>query len=294
MKPTSEHSRGVGYALAAYGLWGVLPLYFVALDPATALETLAWRIIFSFVLCIVLVGAMAQLAPTFQLLKDPKTLGLSVAAGLFIGINWGVFVYAAQNDAIVDAALGYFINPLVTAFLGVVVLREKLRPLQWVAVGLGVFAVVVLVIGVGSVPLISLALALSFGFYGMVKKVMGQVGAVEGLTLETLWNLPVALGLVVWLGVAGQLTIWSEGPAHALLFSVIGIVTTVPLLFFAGASRRIPLTSMGLLQYVNPTLQALVGILIMSEPMPVIRWVAFGIVWVGLAVFTADAIKNNS
>lgn len=294
MKPTSEHSRGVGYALAAYGLWGVLPLYFVALDPATALETLAWRIIFSFVLCVILIGAMAQLVPTFQLLKDPKTLGLSVAAGLFIGINWGVFVYAAQNDAIVDAALGYFINPLVTAFLGLVVLREKLRPLQWVAVGLGVFAVVVLVIGVGSVPLISLALALSFGFYGMVKKVMGQVGAVEGLTLETLWNLPVALGLVVWLGFAGQLTVWTEGSGHALLFSLIGVVTTVPLLFFAGASRRIPLTSMGLLQYVNPTLQALVGILIMGEPMPIIRWVAFGIVWVGLAVFTADAIKNKT
>lgn len=294
MKPTSEHSRGVGYALAAYGLWGVLPLYFVALDPATALETLAWRIIFSFVLCVILIGAMGQLVPTFQLLKDPKTLGLSVAAGLFIGINWGVFVYAAQNDAIVDAALGYFINPLVTAFLGLVVLREKLRPLQWVAVGLGVFAVVVLVIGVGSVPLISLALALSFGFYGMVKKVMGQVGAVEGLTLETLWNLPVALGLVVWLGFAGQLTVWTEGSGHALLFSLIGVVTTVPLLFFAGASRRIPLTSMGLLQYVNPTLQALVGILIMGEPMPIIRWVAFGIVWVGLAVFTADAIKNKT
>lgn len=294
MKPTSEHSRGVGYALAAYGLWGVLPLYFVALDPATAFETLAWRIIFSFVLCLILVGATAQLLPTFRLLRDPRTLSLSVAAGVLVGINWGVFVYAAQNDAIVDAALGYFINPLVTAFLGVVVLREKLRPLQWVAVGLGVFAVVVLVIGVGSVPSVSLALALSFGFYGMVKKVMGQVGALEGLTLETLWNLPVALGLVVWLGVAGQLTIWSEGPAHALLFSAIGVVTTVPLLFFAGASRRIPLTSMGLLQYVNPTLQALVGILIMSEPMPIIRWVAFGIVWVGLAVFTADAIKNRS
>jgi chloramphenicol-sensitive protein RarD len=283
----------VAYALAAYGLWGVLPLYFVALAPATAFETLAWRIVFSFVLCLILVSATSQLAPTFQLLKDPKTLGLSVAAGILVGINWGVFVYAAQNGFIVDAALGYFINPLVTAFLGVFVLREKLRPMQWVAIGLGVVALVVLVIGVGSLPVISLALAFSFGLYGMVKKIMGQVGALEGLTLETLWNMPVALGLVWWVGVAGQLTLWGEGSTHALLFGLIGVATTVPLLFFAGASRRIPLTTMGILQYVNPTLQALVGIAVMGEPMPIIRWVAFGIVWLGLAVFTFDAWKNH-
>lgn len=289
----SEQQRGTGFALAAYGLWGFLPLYFVALDPAGAIETLGWRIIFSLVLCLILLGASAKLVSTFRLLRTPRTRWLSVAAGFLIGINWGVFVYAAQNDAIVDAALGYFINPLVTAFLGVVVLREKLRPLQWGAVGLGVLAVIVLIVGVGTLPLISLTLAFSFGFYGMVKKFMGNLGALEGLTLETLWLTPIAIGMVVWVGVAGHLTLWAEGPGHALLFGVIGVATTVPLLFFAGAARRIPLTTMGLLQYVNPILQALVGIIIMSEPMPGIRWVGFVIVWFALMVFSLDAWKNR-
>jgi chloramphenicol-sensitive protein RarD len=283
----------VSYALAAYVLWGFLPLYFVALDPAGALEILGWRIILSLVLCLVLVSATANLLSTFRLLKNKRTLWLSVAAGVLIGINWGVFIYATQNGAIVDAALGYFINPLVTALLGVIVLREKLRPLQWLALGLGVLAVVVLVVGMGTLPIISLALAFSFGTYGMVKKFMGNTGALEGLTLETLWITPPAIGLVVWLGFGGQLTLWAEGPGHALLFGLIGLATTVPLLLFAGAARRIPLTTIGLLQYVNPILQALVGIVIMNEPMPGARWLGFGIVAVALTVFSLDAWKNR-
>lgn len=289
----SQHRRGVSYALAAYVLWGFLPLYFVALDPAGALEILGWRIILSLVLCLVLVSATANLLSTFRLLKNKRTLWLSVAAGVLIGINWGVFIYATQNGAIVDAALGYFINPLVTALLGVIVLREKLRPLQWLALGLGVLAVVVLVVGMGTLPIISLALAFSFGTYGMVKKFMGNTGALEGLTLETLWITPPAIGLVVWLGFGGQLTLWAEGPGHALLFGLIGLATTVPLLLFAGAARRIPLTTIGLLQYVNPILQALVGIVIMNEPMPGARWLGFGIVAVALTVFSLDAWKNR-
>ena len=288
-----QRGRGVGYALAAYGLWGFLPLYFIALDPAGALEILGWRIIFSLVLCLILISATGHLVATFRLLRNRRILWLSVASGFLIAINWGVFIYATQTDAIVDAALGYFINPLVTALLGVTVLREKLRPLQWVAVGLGALAIVVLVIGLGSLPLISLALAFSFGTYGLVKNIMGKTGALEGLTLETLWITPAAIGLIVWLGVGGELTLWTQGPGHALLFGLIGVITTVPLLFFAGAARRIPLTTMGLLQYVNPILQALVGIVIMSEPMPLARWIGFAIVWGALAVFTTDALKNR-
>jgi len=289
----SQHRRGVGYALAAYGLWGFLPLYFVALYPAGALEILGWRIIFSLVLCLILISATGQLVSTFSLLGNRRTLWLSVAAGFLIAINWGVFIYATQNDAIVDAALGYFINPLVTALLGVVVLREKLRPLQWAALGLGALAVAVLVVGLGSLPLISLGLAFSFGTYGLVKNVMGNTGALEGLTLETLWITPAAIGLVVWLGVGGQLTLWTEGAGHAALFGLIGVVTTVPLLFFAGGARRVPLTTMGLLQYINPILQALVGIVIMGEAMPLARWVGFVIVWCALVVFSIDAWKNR-
>ena len=290
----SHHRRGVVYALAAYVLWGFLPLYFIVLDPAGAVEILGWRIIFSLVLCLILVAATGQLIATFRLLRNRQTLLLSVAAGILIAINWGVFIYATQNDAIVDAALGYFINPLVTALLGVVVLREKLRPLQWVALGLGGLAVVVLVIGLGSLPLISLGLAFSFGTYGLVKNIMGQTGALEGLTLETVWITPIAIALLVWVGVSGQLTLWTEGPGHALLIGLLGLATTVPLLLFAGAARRIPLTTVGLLQYINPVLQALVGIVIMSEPMPVARWVGFAIVWCALAVFSLDTWKNRT
>lgn len=289
----SQHRRGVGYALAAYGLWGFLPLYFIVLDPAGALEILGWRIIFSLVLCLVLISAAGQLISTFSLLRNRRTLWLSVAAGFLIAINWGVFIYATQNDAIVDAALGYFINPLVTALLGVVVLREKLRPLQWTALGLGALAVSVLVVGLGSLPLISLGLAFSFGTYGLVKNIMGKTGALEGLTLETLWITPAAIALVVWLGINGELTLWTEGPGHALLFGLIGVITTVPLLFFAGGARRVPLTTMGLLQYVNPIMQALIGIVIMGEAMPLARWVGFVIVWCALVVFSVDAWKNR-
>ena len=289
----SQYRRGVGYALAAYGLWGFLPLYFIVLDPAGALEVLGWRIIFSLVLCLILISATGHLLSTFRLLRNRRTLWLSVAAGFLIAINWGVFIYATQNDAIVDAALGYFINPLVTALLGVIVLRERLRPLQWTALGLGGLAVAVLVVGMGSLPLISLGLAFSFGTYGLVKNIMGKTGALEGLTLETLWITPAAIGLVVWLGVNGELTLWTEGPVHALLIGLIGVITTVPLLFFAGGARRIPLTTMGLLQYINPIMQALIGIVIMSEAMPIARWIGFVIVWLALAVFTADVWKNR-
>lgn len=289
----SQHRRGVGYALAAYGLWGVLPLYFVVLDPAGALEILGWRIVFSLVLCLILIAATGHFVSTLKLLRNRRIAWLSAAAGFLIAINWGVFIYATQNDAIVDAALGYFINPLVTTLMGVIILREKLRPLQWLALAMGAVAVVVFVVGLGSLPVISLALAFSFGTYGLVKKVMGQTGALEGLTMETLWITPAAIGLLVWLGGNGQLTLWTVGPGHALLIGLIGVVTTVPLLLFAGATRRIPLATVGLMQYINPILQALVGIVIMNEPMPLARWLGFFVVAFALMVFSWDAWKTR-
>jgi chloramphenicol-sensitive protein RarD len=289
--PVSEHRRGIGYALTAYILWGFLPLYFIALDPAVPLEILGWRILFSLVFCLILIAGTSQLASTFRLLRIPRTLWLSVCAGILIGINWGVFIYATQNDAILDAALGYFMNPLVTAALGVVVLKERLRPLQWTALGLGVVAVAAFAVGFGSIPAISLVLAFSFGTYGMVKKLMGRVGALEGLTLETVWLTPIAVALIVWLWLGGGLTLWTEGPGHALFFGFIGVATTIPLLLFAGATRRIPLSTVGLLQYVNPIMQALIGVLIMSEPMPLGRLVGFAIVWLALITFSVDAWK---
>jgi chloramphenicol-sensitive protein RarD len=289
----SQHRRGVGYAVAAYGLWGFLPLYFIVLDPASALEILGWRIIFSLVLCLVLVSATGHLISTFRLLRQRRMFWLSGGAGFLIAINWGVFIYATQNDGVVDAALGYFINPLVTALLGVVLLREKLRPLQWLALALGAVAVIVFIVGLGSVPLISLGVAFTFGTYGLLKKFMGRTGALEGLTIETLWIAPAAIGLVVWLGMNGELTLWTEGPLHAFLFGLIGVVTTVPLLLFTGAVRRIPLSTVGLLQYINPIMQALLGIFILNEAMPVVRWWGFAIVAIALIVFSWDAWKTR-
>jgi chloramphenicol-sensitive protein RarD len=209
-------------------------------------------------------------------------------------INWSVYVYASLNEFIVEAALGYFINPLVTVGLGVIVLKETLRPLQWVALGLAVVAVVILAIGYGSFPLISLTLAFSFGVYGFVKNRMGpQVKAVDSLTLETMWLTPIALGLVAWVALGDGLTLGTLGLGHSVLLLCAGAVTSIPLLFFGAAARRLPLSVMGLMQYIAPVMQFLFGAVIMAEPMPLERWVGFGLVWAALVVLSVDAWGNR-
>ena len=290
-----DHSRraGLGYGLAAYGLWGVLPLYFVALAPAGPTEILGWRIVLSLIFCVLLLAVAKQVHSAFLLLRSPRTALLTALAGVLILINWGIFVIATQTGHVVDAALGYFINPLVTAFLGVVILREKLRPAQWVALGVGATAVVVLMVGYGQFPWIALGLAFSFGFYGFVKKSLGQMPALTGLALETLWVTPIA-GVMLW-WVAGQsgLEIAVNGVWLLVLLGSAGVVTSVPLLLFAAATRRLPLTSVGLLQYLNPILQALVGIVILAEPMPLERWWGLGLIVIALGIFVTDALKSR-
>jgi chloramphenicol-sensitive protein RarD len=288
----SEARRGYGYGLSAYVLWGIFPLYFVALAPAAPMEILGWRIVLSLVLCVAILAAQRTIWRTMALLREKRTALLTAAAGVLVAINWGIFVVATQTGHVVDAALGYFINPLVTAFLGVVVLRESLRKLQWIALGLGTLAVVVLVVAYGQFPVIALGLAFSFGLYGLVKKLLGQMGALDGLTLETLWVTPVAIGLLWWQAGHSGLTILTEGTGHLLLMLLAGAVTSVPLLLFAAATRRLPLSTVGLMQYINPVLQALVGIVVLSEPMPLERWWGFGIVVLALVVFAADATRN--
>jgi chloramphenicol-sensitive protein RarD len=288
----SEARRGYGYGLSAYVLWGIFPLYFVALAPAAPMEILGWRIVLSLVLCVAILAAQRTIWRTMALLREKRTALLTAAAGVLVAINWGIFVVATQTGHVVDAALGYFINPLVTAFLGVVVLRESLRRLQWIALGLGTLAVVVLVVAYGQFPVIALGLAFSFGLYGLVKKLLGQMGALDGLTLETLWVTPVAIGLLWWQAGHSGLTILTEGTGHLLLMLLAGAVTSVPLLLFAAATRRLPLSTVGLMQYINPVLQALVGIVVLSEPMPLERWWGFGIVVLALVVFAADATRN--
>jgi len=281
-------------AAAAYGLWGLLPAYFVALDPSGPVEILALRIVLSLIFCLLILAIMRRLPRTTALLRDRNILKLSALAAVLILINWSVYVYASLNQFIVEAALGYFINPLVTVALGVIVLKEKLRPLQWGALSLAVAAVVVLAVGYGSVPVISLTLAFSFGFYGFVKNRMGPVvKALDSLTLETLWLTPIALGLLVWVYLTSGLTLGTLGPWHTALLLMAGAVTSIPLLFFGAAARRLPLSVIGLMQYLAPIMQFTFGVAIMGEPMPLERWIGFSLVWVALVILSVDALSSR-
>jgi chloramphenicol-sensitive protein RarD len=291
---TRLSSAGLGFAVAAYALWGFLPVYFLLLAPSTAVEIVAWRVVLSLVFCIALLALTRAFGPFAAVLRDRRIMGLSALAGILIAINWVVYVFASTNGFIVEAALGYFINPIVTVALGVIVLRERLRVAQWVAVGISVAAVLVLAVGYGQPPWIALTLAFSFGIYGLIKNRMGpRVTAVAGLTLETAWLTPVAVLVLVLFAATGSLTMATAGVAHAAVLGLAGIVTAVPLLLFAGAARRLPLTVMGFIQYLAPLLQFIFGVAVMSEPMPLERWIGFALVWVALAVLTTDALRHR-
>ena len=294
MNETTRSRDGFLAAAAAYGLWGLLPAYFVALDPSGPIEILAFRIVLSLIFCAVILALMRRLRRTVSLLRDRNLLRLSALAAVLILINWSVYVYASLNQFIVEAALGYFINPLVTVALGVVVLKEKLRPLQWGALALAVVAVVVLAVGYGSIPVISLTLAFSFGFYGFVKNRMGpHVKSLDSLTLETLWLTPSALGLLVWVSLDSGLTLGTLGLGHTALLLMAGAVTSIPLLFFGAAARRLPLSVIGLMQYLAPVMQFTFGVAIMGEPMPLERWIGFSLVWVALVILSVDALSHR-
>ena len=294
MNESTRSRDGFLAAAAAYGLWGLLPAYFVALDPSGPVEILAFRIVLSLVFCVVILAIMRRLTKTAALLKDSGIVKLSALAAVLILVNWSVYVFASLNQFIVEAALGYFINPLVTVALGVVVLKEKLRPLQWGALGLAIVAVIVLAVGYGSIPVISLTLAFSFGFYGFVKNRMGpSVKSLDSLTLETLWLTPVALGLLVWVSMSSGLTLGTLGTAHTLLLLMAGAVTSIPLLFFGAAARRLPLSVIGLMQYLAPVMQFTFGVSIMGEPMPLERWIGFSLVWIALVVLSVDALRHR-
>jgi len=266
----------------------------VALDPSGPIEILALRIVLSLVFCVVILAVMRRLSRTTAPLRDRNILKLSALAAVLILINWSVYVYASLNQFIVEAALGYFIIPLLTVALGVIVLKEKLRPLQWGALSLAVAAVVVLAVGYGSVPVISLTLAFSFGFYGFVKNRMGPaVKSLDSLTLETLWLTPIALGLLVWVYLTSGLSLGTLGPWHTVLLLMAGAVTSIPLLFFGAAARRLPLSVIGLMQYLTPIMQFTFGVAIMGEPMPLERWIGFALVWVALVILSVDALSHR-
>jgi chloramphenicol-sensitive protein RarD len=285
---------GLGYAVSAYVLWGFLPIYFVVLAPASPWEVVAFRILLALGFCAILLTVTRSWKPFLHLARQPRVLGIMAIAGVLIYINWQVYILAVLTGHVVEGALGYFINPIVTVLLGVVFLRERLRPAQWTALAISAAAILVIAIGYGSFPGIALALAFSFGLYGYIKKRVGaQVDAVSGLTLETAILTPVAIvQLIIVAGTLGIVT-GTAGTPHLLLMLCAGAITATPLLLFAAAARRLPLTYIGLTQYLAPVIQFIVGVVILREDMPLERWIGFGLVWVALIILTVDMLAGG-
>jgi chloramphenicol-sensitive protein RarD len=283
--------RGTWYGIAAYVLWGIFPLYFHAMRVSGALEILVHRVLWSLVLCTAILTVTRSWAEIRAVLGSPRRAALLSTASVLLAVNWGVYIFAVNSGRVLEASLGYYVNPLVTVLLGVAVLGERLRPVQWTAVGVGGTAVAVLTVAYGRPPWIALALALSFGGYGLIKnRVGGSIGALAGLSTETLVLAPfAAIGLVV-LEAAGRGHFTAHAPVQGLLLASAGVATVVPLLLFAAAARRVPLSTMGLLQYLTPTLQLLCGVLFLGEHMAPTRWVGFGLVWLALLLLTGDSL----
>jgi chloramphenicol-sensitive protein RarD len=291
----SDNSRaGLLYGITCYTLWGIFPLYFIQLEFAPALEIVAHRIIWSLLLCLALLAVTRRLPEFFAVLRNPRQLGSLAIAAALITCNWLTYVYATNNGQVLQASLGYFINPLLTILLGVVLLREQLRPMQWVAVAIALLAIIVIAVGQGGPPWLALTMALTFGFYGLSKKLAGRsIAPIPSLTIETLLVAPVAIIVLMWITEHGESHFLAHGMSSALLLSSTGIATTIPLIAFAAAARRLPLSMLGMLQYIGPILQFIVAVTVMHEVMSPARWTGFGMIWVALALITVDALHNS-
>lgn len=287
-----ERRAGIASGLAAYGLWGLFPLYFPLLEPAGGLEIVAHRVVWSLVFVAVLLTVVRGWPQVRATLADRRAVLVLSAAAVLIAANWLVFVYGVNSGHVVETSLGYFINPLVSVLLGVVVFAERLRALQWVAVGIAAVAVGVLTVDYGRPPWLALTLALTFGLYGLMKKLV-RVGAAPGLFVETALVAVPAVAVLAVLHAQGEGTAGDAGTGHLLLLLSSGVATAVPLLLFAGATRRIPLSTVGLLQYVTPLMQLAIGVFVYEEPMPPARLAGFVVVWIALAVFTLDSLRSG-
>lgn len=284
-------SLGLVFGVSAYTLWGLFPIYWPLLEPANPLEIVSHRAVWTLVFCFIILWLTKTLKSTLALLKRPK-----IVAGLFLGsilisINWIIYIYAATSGHVVEASLGYYINPIVVIATGVLILKEKLRPLQWVSVGVATLGVAVLTLDYGRLPWIALGLAFSWGGYGLVKKQLG-LGALEGLSIETLISSGAYLAYLIWLGNQGEGQ-FGVSWKITLLFIGGGAVTAIPLLLFNGATNRLPLTLIGLLQYITPTIQFSIGVWYFNEDMPAARWIGFVIIWFALVALALDLVKSG-
>ncbi|MFD8546383.1 EamA family transporter RarD [Streptomyces sp. NPDC059649] len=292
MQSRSDQRAGLVFGIAAYTMWGLLPLYWHLLDAASPSEILAHRMVWSLPVAVVILAVMRRWAWIRPLLRQPKRLALVLVCALVISTNWFLYIWAVNAGHVLEASLGYFINPLVSIAFGVLFLRERLRPLQWTAVGVGALAVVVMTVAYGKMPWIALGLAFSFATYGLVKKGI-KLDGIEGFSAETTMQLLPALGFLIYLGARGESVFVSGGVGQALLLAGCGVATAVPLICFGASAVRLPLTVIGMLQYLAPSFQFVLGLTVFHEEMPAERWAGFGLVWGALALLTWDALRTT-
>jgi chloramphenicol-sensitive protein RarD len=290
----TDTRRGTAYGVAAYFLWGLFPLYWRLLRPASSLEIVAHRLVWSLLVVLVLLALTRDWGWLRPFASDRASQWRLAVASVLITANWLLYIYAVNSDQVVETSLGYFINPLVTVLIGVLLLGERLNRVQWLAVGLGAAAVLVIAVDYGRPPWIALGLAFSFAIYGLIKKQVGpRVGAVASLSVESAVMFVPALVFLVVIEARGDAAFGHHGVGHATLLASAGLATAIPLLFFAAAARRVPLTVMGLLQYLAPVLQFLTGVLVFNEPMPAPRLAGFALVWAALLVLTVDGLRTR-
>jgi len=289
--------HGIGYGLTAYTLWGGVVLFWPLVRQSTALELLAHRIVWSLVLSILLLLTMVRhsegLPGTWwSRVGHRRNLLMLGGAAAVVSLNWGTYIWAVNHGHVVETALGYYINPILSILVGVIFLRERMRAAQWIAVGLAASAVIVLTVEYGRLPWIAITLACSFAIYGVIKNRVRGVGAVDTLTVESALLTPFAVGYLIYLQTTGGLTFGQLGLTHSALLVASGLVTVLPLLFFAAAASRLPLSTLGLLQYLAPTIQFLLGVLYFHEDMSTGRWVGFALVWLALMIMTVDGLRR--
>jgi chloramphenicol-sensitive protein RarD len=289
----NEKTKGIGYGLSAYLIWGSFPLVIAMLSFADPFEIVVWRVIFGFAFGLAVILVTRKFSEYLSVFKQPKQLLWISLAAVVIYINWQVYVYAVADNHVLEASLGYFINPLVTIALATIFLKEKLNVLQWVAVGLGGVAVLILTFNYGQPPVIALTLALSFGIYGLAKnRLGGKVSALNSFTVETTLLLPLGIVQLVVLAGMMQIQFGYAGLAPSLGLAAYGVLTAIPLLLFGAAAKRVPLSYIGFMQYLTPTLQFLLGLLVFQEPMPAARWLGFAMVWFALSILSFDALRQ--
>jgi chloramphenicol-sensitive protein RarD len=287
-----EQRRGLLFGLGCYLFWGLVPLYWKLIGSSGAVELLAHRILWSLVTIAGLVLVRRRFGQVRALLANPRSRWPLIAGSVLITINWGGYIWSVNNDRVVEASLGYFITPLFTVLLGVLLLKERLRPVQWVAVAIAFIAVAGMTIENGRPPWVALILTFSFGFYGLAKK-KANAGAIDGMAIESATVAPLALVAIVLLGVHGNSTVTHHGPGYFILVLLTGPLTAIPLLLFGAAATRISMTTLGLLNYLTPVIQFLLGTIVFHEHMSPIRWAGFTLVWLALAIFTTDSLTHH-